>query len=111
MASKKTKPLDPIPPPFDVTSVVDKLLRERMAQKDQEKILVDNEMEWARVINLFASTDNGKYFFKILVRICGVFKVDADATPSKMLEDKGAREIYNKWIRPYLDKSLRMDIE
>lgn len=100
-----------MPPPFDVASVVDKLLRERMATKDQAQILVDNEKEWARVINLFASTDNGRYFFKILVRICGVFKVDADIAPTKMLEDKGAREVYNKWIRPYLDRSLRMDIE
>jgi hypothetical protein len=92
-------------------STVTRLLNEAADRKRQEEITKEELEELKKCVNrIFASRD-GQFFGKCLVRFCGVFKVDTETNSVKLVEDNGKKKVYLQFIRPLLDKTLRMEIE
>lgn len=96
---------------LDATSMVDKLLKDRLQREEQKKIAVENQKEWQGICNKLFATPNGQYFLKLLIKFSGIFEVDDDLNPANMLKANGRKEPYLKLIRPYLDPTLRKEIE
>lgn len=93
------------------TSVLEKLVRERQEKEDAQAKIFENEQEWRDAANrLFASPD-GKLFVKYLLRHCKLFAVDTTRDMTKMLEDRGAKNVYLRLMRPYLTPELLMELE
>jgi len=95
----------------DVKHTVDKLLRQSQKKDEALEIAKEKKKEWSDMINrLFASPD-GKFFGQQLVTLLGVFAAEPVTNPLQLVEGKTRRDVYLKLIRPYLDKTLRMEIE
>jgi len=95
----------------DLRSVLEKMQERRAEAERQEAIAEEHKQEWRDAANrLFASPD-GQLFIKYLLRANGLFRPDATRDMTKMLEDRGARNIYLVLIRPYLTAELLMQLE
>lgn len=96
--------------PFDTTSSIEKITEARQAREKQKELLAEEVAEYRLVLNrLFASPD-GQYFLKKLIKYCGVYSFDNSINPTKDVKDAERRKIYLELIRPYLDKTILMEI-
>lgn len=95
----------------DLRSVLEKVQERRDAAAKQELIAEENKEEWAKAANRVFASPDGQLFIKYLLRASGVFRVDTTRDMTKMLEDRGARNVYLGLIRPYLTPELRTQVE
>lgn len=86
-------------------------LRKWREGEEKEEVIIERIEEWKKALNRLASTSDGKYFLMMMVKITGIHAIRDTKNTVKMVEDAGAANFYLKWIRPYLDKSLRNEIE
>ena len=93
------------------TSTIEKMVRERMERERLAAVAVENEAEWRNAANSLFASPNGKMFIKYLLRQCGLFSIDSTRDMTKMLEDRGAKNVYLRLIRPYLTAELLMELE
>lgn len=92
-------------------SVIEKLVQERLERERQDAIAVENETEWRDAANRVFASPDGKLFIKYFLRQCGLFRADNTRDMTKMLEDRGAKNVYLRLIRPYLTADLLMQLE
>lgn len=96
--------------PFDTSSSIDKIADARERKKQQQAALAEEVAEYKLVLNrLFASQD-GQYFLKKLIKWSGVYSFDNSGNPTKDVKDAERRKVYLELIRPYLDKTILMEI-
>jgi len=96
--------------PFDTTSSIDKIGEAREKRERQQALLAEEVREYRLVLNrLFASPD-GQFFLKKLIKYCGVNSFDNSINPTKDVKDAERRKVYLELIRPYLDKTILMEI-
>lgn len=92
------------------TSTAERLLAAKKEREDRQKTQILNEAEYAMALNAFAASDNGKIILKPMLRYMGWAK-----PPSKngvdMVELNGMRRLYVELIRPYLEPTIRAEIE
>jgi RNase P/RNase MRP subunit p30 len=95
---------------FSDTSI-DKI--EQMKRKDAEakQRLQEEQEAYKKSLNEIFASDNGKFVLKHLIVFCGIFHEDDKAPDGRLAVQKGRRQVYNMAIRPFLDKTLRMEIE
>lgn len=97
--------------PFDTSSSIDKLAEAKENRKKQEALLAEEVHQYREVLNrLFASPD-GQFFLKKLIKYCGVYSFDNSINPTKDVKDAERRKVYLELIRPYLDKTILMEIQ
>lgn len=96
---------------IEAKSILTKIAQDRENQKKVREIQVENEKEYMRALNGVAATPNGQIFLKQLIKCCKVFTVDEERDGVKLMEERGQRKLYLKFIRPYLDITLRRNIE
>lgn len=96
--------------PFSHDSI-DKMTQKRKEQKELELRIKEEEEEYRIVINRIFASDDGKYFLNKLKRSCGLNTFDKEINPAKLIEDRGRRAVWFELIRPYLDKSILMQLE
>lgn len=96
---------------LDPRSIIEKLVQERREREDAEARAIENEQEWRDAANKLFASPYGKLFIKYLLRQCGLFRVDTTRDMTKMLEDRGAKNVYLRLIRPYLTAELLMELE
>ena len=97
--------------PFDTTNSIDKIAESRERRKHQEALLAEEVAEYRMVLNrLFASPD-GQFFLKKLIKYCGVYSFDNRVNPTQDVKDAERRKVYLELIRPYLDKTILMEIQ
>ena len=96
---------------IDPKSVVEKLVRERQAKERADAKVIENMEEWKRAVTSMCSTGEGKLFIKYLLRHVKLFKIDDSRDMTKMLEDRGGKNVYLGLIRPYLPQELLAELE
>lgn len=92
-------------------SVVDNLLAKHAEAHKQAEIVIENEKDYRAAVNRIFSRNDGKLLIKYLLKFSGIYNDSPQINPAQLIEDKGKRAYYLKMIRPYLDKTLRMEIE
>lgn len=92
-------------------SIIDKLIQKQGDREKEQEIILEKEKDWALAVNRLFSTPDGEFFAKYFLRICYAFNVDNSKDQVTMLENRGARNIYFRYIRPYLDPVIRSKIE
>jgi hypothetical protein len=92
-------------------STIEKMVQERLERERQRAIIVENEKEWAKAANQLFGGRNGKLFIKYLLRMNGLFTVETSRDMTKLLEDRGAKNVYLALIRPYLTPELLAELE
>ena len=92
-------------------SIIEKLVEERKAKELAEAKIVENEKEWRDAANRVFASPDGRLFIKYLLRATKLFAVDTTRDMTKMLEDRGAKNLYLGLIRPYLTPELLTELE
>lgn len=95
----------------DLRSVLQKMQERRAEAERQDAIADENKQEWREAANRIFSSRDGKLFIKYLLRASGLFRVDSTRDMTKMLEDRGTKNVYLSLIRPYLTPELLMELE
>lgn len=103
----------PPPPeynPFSPASIDD--INKRREEALRRKAILEEEIaEFKVVINRLASSPDGQYFLRKLIRFAGIFHEDNEINPAKMVEQKGKRKAYLDLVRPYLTFETRQALE
>lgn len=92
-------------------STVERLIQQQAEKRKQQDIVIEREKEWKDVVNRLFSTDDGRYFAKYLLKDMRLFTADEHVNPAQEIEDRGRRRFYLKYIRPYLDRDVRVNVE
>lgn len=95
----------------DPKSVIEKMARQYEERENEKAKLIENEKEWASAAKSLFGSRNGKLFIKYLIRHIKLFQVDTTRDMTKMLEDRGAKNVYLRLIRPYLPPELLAELE
>lgn len=95
---------------LDASKIAD-IIKKREESANQKEILVENEKEYRLAVNRVYSTNEGKLLAKIMLRHNGMFKDENQLNPAGLIEEKGKRSYYLRYVRPYLENKLRMQIE
>lgn len=90
---------------------IDDILRKREQRKHDEAILKEEIEQYTNAVNRLFSSEDGKFFLKKLVMYCGVNSFDKQLNPAKLIEDSGKRKVFLELIRPFLDKTIRAELE
>ncbi len=103
----------PHSPEMDIsaTSVIEKLVKERQQAELEKAKVIENEEEWQKAARTMFSTNEGKLFIKYLLRHVKLFTIDNSRDMTKMLEDRGGKNVYLGLIRPYLQQELLAELE
>lgn len=88
-------------------NTVSNILRTREDRDDVNKIIKEQEKEYRKALNSIADTEYGKFVFQILIKTAGVF----DPIDPKDLLRANDRNMYLKFIRPFLEPELRKELE
>lgn len=92
-------------------SIIDKLARERQEEERKKAVIIENVKEWEKAANRLFAGPNGKLFIKYLLRMNKLFVPDDGKDMTKMLEERGMKNVYLKLIRPYLTPELLSELE
>lgn len=84
----------------------------RLKNRDKpDEFKVHELEEWKKVVNRLAATNDGQAFIRAMLQYSS-FNLPGDISNTvKMVEDNGKQAFYKRWVRPYLDKALRTDVE
>lgn len=92
-------------------SIIDKITDKVLEDKKRFAILEEEIQEFSLCLNRVASSPDGQFFLRKMIRYCGIHHDDDKIDPAKLIEDKGRRSVYLKLVRPYLDKSVLSELE
>jgi len=90
---------------------IDEILRRRAEKEKAKEVMKEEMQQHADILNRLAATEDGMYLLKMLKKNCGVNSFDKNANAAKLLEDNGRRSVYLGLIHPYLDPSVRSQLE
>ena len=79
--------------------------------KEQAALKAEELKEWKATVNRLASTVDGQQFLRIMILLSGWQQPGNIKDTVRMVEDNGRIDFYLRWVQPYLDKSIRMEIE
>jgi len=79
--------------------------------KEQVAMKAEELKEWKATVNRLAATKDGAHVLRIMVLLSGAFQPGNIKDTVRMVEDNGRADFYLRWIRPYLDKTTRAEIE
>lgn len=93
-------------------SAVDRI-EELQAQQAEAKKMSKAEWEtWKQALLLLCADDNFIHFLKGMVAFSGLYTDDITQTNQlKLFEDRGRKQFYLKYVRPFLDKKTKAAIE
>lgn len=92
-------------------NIADEFMKTLAARDKAKEFKIEQIEEWKKAINRLAATSDGQLFIRAMLEFSGYHDDDAVINATKMVEDKGKQAFYKRWIRPYLEKSLRNEIE
>lgn len=83
-------------------------LEKRTAKK--KELIEENIKKHQEVLNRIFSSEDGRFFYKVLVKYCGVFSVDNNIDDATLRENIGKKKVLLELILPYLDKDVRIGL-
>lgn len=93
------------------TSTIDKVSEARKKAEENKEKMREMREQYKAALNRVLSTPDGQFVMKQLIDYCGVFTFDNAPPDGRLAEDKGKRKVYLEAIRPFLDKTIKMEIE
>lgn len=111
MASDQDSPEYSPAQDFSSFTSIDNINKRREEALRNRAILEEEIAEFKIVLNRLASSPDGQYFFRKLIRFAGIYSFDKDINPAKMMEDRGKRKSYLELVRPYLTFETRIALE
>jgi hypothetical protein len=107
MQEDNNKPLNNITP----KSIMDRITEDRL-NADHRKAVLEEEIEAHKAaLNRLFSSPDGQYFLNKLLRYANLTSFDKVLNPAKLVEDRGRQSIWFELIRPYIDKSIRSELD
>lgn len=97
--------------PITPESVLDKMYRDQMERSKHEALLQEEVAEYKAAVNRLFSSPDGLFFLNKLLRYSGLTSFDKTLNPAKLVEDRGRQSIWFELLRPYLDKSIRSELD
>ena len=97
-------------PSPNLNSVVDQILKDRAAKEENKALLAEEVEDYKKALNGIAGSEYGTFFFRKLIRYCGIHAVKR-TDPTHMFEMGIKANVYNELIRPYLEPEIRAEIE
>lgn len=96
----------------ETKSIVDKLGARSQAREKQKEMTQAQLEEWKQVILRLCANSDFQHFLKGMVEFSGLFTDEITRTDAvKLIEDRGRKQFYLKFVRPYLDKTIKSTIE
>lgn len=86
----------------------DRIADMKAQQEAKQELVIEREQDFKDALNRIFSSSDGQFVAKYLIKYCKVF---GTSTQHNMMEDQGKRKVYLELIRPYLDVTIRKDIE
>jgi hypothetical protein len=80
-------------------------LEQRTAKK--KELIEENIQRHQEVLNRIFDSEDGRFFYKVLVKYCGIFSIDNNVNDDTLRENIGKRKVLLELILPYLDKDVR----
>jgi hypothetical protein len=87
------------------------MLKRLNAKDEQAEFRLEQEGEWKASLARIASSKDGAMFLRTMLRHNGLFSPKKGQGAERLLKTEGAQAFYLEFIRPFLDKELRKDIE
>ena len=91
------------------TTLVDEIIKRSNDRKEQEEFKIEELKQWKDCINGLAATPNGKLFLTSMIQFSQHF--NGNAPIKDAAECKVRLAFYLKWVRPYLNRELRKEVE
>lgn len=88
-----------------------KMLKNWQQLEDKEEVIVERIEEWKACVNRLAATSDGKHLMRMMIKFAGIFAAPNTANTVKMVENAGKAAFYLTHVRPYLEVTLRHDVE
>ena len=92
------------------SQVLEYVARQR-ENKEQAAMHAEELKEWKATLNRVAATKDGAHMLRVMITLAGIFQPGNIKDTVRMVEDNGKADFYLRWVRPYLDSTLRKDIE
>lgn len=108
-------PIDPSTPRHLVGALhntAEKLKQKKATEAARAEVTFENEKDYRAALNTVLSTAAGMEVFKRLVMYTRFFEVPATSHDSiKMIEERGMARLYLKMVRPYVEPTIRSELE
>lgn len=86
-------------------------MKRQKAAQSQKDLIIENQKEFQKHINSLFATDSGMLFAKYWLKDMGLFGYDDSKDGMGLVENKGAKRFYLKYVRPNLSESVKHKIE
>lgn len=91
--------------------IVDAWTDARKKQQQADEIIIERIEDWKETLNRLASSPDGQTFFKMMLKASNLFSPVAGKDTVQAVVDKQRQDFYLRHVRPYLDRSVRGEIE
>lgn len=92
-------------------NTVGNILNKKTEREKNDEIIKERLEQYTKALNAIAATPNGKEFFSIFIKICGVFSPEDSNDPTVLLRNGERKNMYLNYIRPYLELEIKKDLE
>lgn len=106
-ASQQTPPVHPM---LQGLGKWDEMAAKVKERREAQEFRIEELDEWKQCVNLLAGGENGRMFLKAMVQHSGLLR-SKDVGAQQMIECRIMSAFYREWVRPFLTKEQRMDIE
>lgn len=96
---------------FFTNDTIGKIEEKKARDEAAKKRLIEEQQHYTEALNAIFASDNGKTVLKHLIQFCGIFKENEALPDGRLAVQKGRRQVYLTAIRPFLDKSILMEVE
>ena len=90
---------------------VDKLIERELKRKEALQLSQEALKELGKACNSMFATDSGLYFAKCWLQEMGLFGYDESKDGMSLVESKGAKRFYLRYVRPQLTPQVKQLIE
>ena len=90
---------------------IDKIEHLKKRDAEAKQRILEEKQQYTKSLNNIFASDDGKFVLKHLLVLMGIFSEDESLPDGRLAVQKGRRQVYLKGIRPFLEKTLRMEIE
>lgn len=89
-------------------NIIDKVLERREKQKE---LAIESIEEFKKSVNSLFAGDAGLFFGRYWLKEMGLFDYDEQRDGISLVENKGAKRFYLRYVRPNLSKEVRNQLE
>lgn len=87
------------------------MLEKAMSRKDENDFKIQEVAQWKQCVNAVAASDNGKMLLRSMIQFAGIMEPPVLNNPNRMVTNTIKGSFYLTWIRPYLEASVRRELE